>query len=412
MKIAIVTTGDEIMSGNVVDTNSAWIADKCWMLGHEVVWHGGVGDYKDAIGDACRLAAERAEIIFVTGGLGATLDDITLESAAAAFGKKMVFHEDIWKGIQDFFKKAGRECAINNKRQAYLPDGGKPLENRVGTAPCVQVKLGKAVFFFLPGVPRELYQIFDDSILPLLKEKAGEKKYQQKFLRCFGLPEASFDERLKGLDFGEVRVSFRVTYPEVKIKLVARAERRVASDQWLVIRQAEKKIREKIGDYIFGVDDETMEAAVGNLLKNKKMTIAIAESCTGGYISNLITNVAGSSEWFERGVISYSNKSKVEILGVKEETIKKYGAVSEKCAREMAEGVLKISGASAGLAVTGIAGPSGGAEGKPVGTVHIALATREGTRHISYCHPRTREQFKMLVAYEALDMVRRECLSV
>ncbi|MBI2091446.1 MAG: nicotinamide-nucleotide amidohydrolase family protein [Deltaproteobacteria bacterium] len=375
MKIAIVTTGDEIMSGNVVDTNSAWIADKCWMLGHEVVWHGGVGDYKEGIGDACVLASERAEIVFVSGGLGATLDDITLESAAAAFGKKMI--------------------------------GGKPLENKVGTAPGVQVKLGKAVFFFLPGVPRELYQIFEDSILPLLKEMAGGGIYRQKFLRCFGLPEASLDERLKGLDFGGVRVSFRVTYPEVKIKLVARKEKTVTGDKWLVISEAEKKIRERIGDYVFGVDDETMEAAAGNLLKKKKMTIAVAESCTGGYISNLITNVAGSSEWFERGVISYSNKSKMEILGVKAETIKKYGAVSEECTREMAEGVLKISGAGIGLSVTGVAGPSGGTEGKPVGTVHIALATHDETRHISCCHPRPREQFKMLTAYEALDMVRR-----
>lgn len=405
MKIAIATTGDEIMSGNVVDTNFAWIADKCCLLGHDVVWHGGVKDRADTIGDLCRLASERADVVFVTGGLGATADDITVQSAVKAFGKKMILHEEVWYGIQDFFKKAGRECTENNKRQAYIPDGGKPLVNKVGTAPGVQVKLGKAVFFFLPGVPKELYQIFNDSILPWLNEKSGKIVYSQKFLRCFGIPEASFDERLKGLDLGDVRMSFRIAFPEVKIKLVA-------SGQGSVISGVERKIKERIGEYVFGVDDETMEAVVGKLLKNKKYTIAIAESCTGGLIANLITNVSGASCWFERGVVSYSNKSKVEVLGVKEDTIKKFGAVSEQCAGEMAEGIRKISGVTLGLSVTGIAGPSGGTKEKPVGTVYIALATPTGTRHISYCHPKDREAFKQLVAYEALDLVRRYLLEL
>lgn len=400
MKIAIVTTGDEIMSGNVVDTNSAWIADKCWLLGHKVVWHGAVADDKDAIGDALKLAAGRAEVVFVTGGLGATLDDITVEAAAEAFGKKLVFREDVWKNIRAFFKKIGRECSDNNKRQARLPEGGKPLENKVGTAPGVQVKLGKAVFFFLPGVPRELYQIFDDSILPWLKEKAGNEYYEQRFLRCFGIPEASFDQKLKGLKLGGVRMSFRVTFPEVKIKLVARSGKTVDA--------AEKKIRRKLGSYIFGTDDDTLELAVGRLLKAKGKTLAVAESCTGGLIANLVTNVPGASDWFERGIVSYSNRSKIEILGVNEKTIKKFGAVSRECAVEMARGARKISGADFGLAVTGIAGPSGGTEGKPVGTVHIALASAKGVKHVKYCHPLGRLPFKMLAAYEALDLVRRE----
>lgn len=402
MKIAIVTTGDEIMSGNVVDTNSSWIADKCWMFGHKVVWHGGVGDFADAIGDACRLASERAEVVFVTGGLGATLDDITVESAAKAFNKKMVLHEDIWKDIQEFFKKNGRECTENNKRQAYIPEGGKPLTNKVGTAPGVQVKLGSAIFFFLPGVPRELFQIFNDSISPWLKERSTEQNYSQKFLKCFGIPEASFDERLKGIELGDVRMSFRVTFPEVKIKLVQR------KGDVSQIKSVEKKIREKIGDYIFGVDDETIASVVGGLLKKKGCKIATAESCTGGMIANMLTNIPGASDWFDRGVVSYSNESKIEILKVKKETIQKFGAVSEECAKEMAEGAKRISGASFGLAVTGIAGPTGGSKNKPIGTVHIALASDRGTRHVHYCHPRDREIFKVLVAYEALEMLRRE----
>ena len=403
MKIAIVTTGDEIMSGNVVDTNSAWLADKCWMLGHEVVWHGGVPDREDAIGEMCKLAAEYAEIVFVSGGLGATLDDITVESAAKAFGKKLILHEDIWNGIQAFFKKVGRECTDNNKRQSYIPEGGKPLTNRVGTAPGVQVKLGPAIFFFLPGVPRELYQIFNDSIFPWLKEKAGEHIYSQKFLRCFGIPEASFDERLKGLELGDVRMSFRASYPEVKIKLViGKTEEE--------LKKTEMLIRKRLGDHIFGENDDTLEAVVGKLLQKKKMTLAVAESCTGGRIANLLTDVPGASQWFERGIISYSNVSKTDMLGVKEETIKEHGAVSEECAKEMAEGVRKVSGASLGLSVTGVAGPSGGTKENPLGTVHIALASESRTRHISYYHPRERDLFKALTSYEALDLVRRYLL--
>ncbi len=403
MKIAIITTGDEIMSGNVVDTNASWIADKCWMLGHPVVWHGGVGDFADAIGDACKLAAERADVVFVSGGLGATIDDITVEAASKAFGKKLILNDEIWKDIKDFFKRLGRECTENNKRQAYIPEGGKPLANKVGTAPGVQVKFGKAVFFFLPGVPKELYQIFSDSIVPWLKETSGDTAYHQRFLRCFGIPEASFDERLKSLKLDNVRMSFRVTFPEVKIKLVSRTGEKQVAD-------AEKKIRAAIGNFIFGTDDETIAEAVGKLLKVKKFTLATAESCTGGLISNLVTNVSGASEWFERGVVSYSNRSKVEILGVKEATIKKHGAVSEACAREMAEGIRNLSGANIGLSVTGIAGPTGGSVEKPVGTVHMAIATPTGTEYKQYTHPRDREAFKILVAYEALDMVRRYLL--
>lgn len=404
MKVAIVTTGDEIMSGNVVDTNSAWIADKCWMLGHEVVWHGGVGDYAASIGDTCKLAAGRADVVFVSGGLGATIDDITVKSAAAAFKKKMVFHADIWREIQAFFKHVGRHCAENNRQQAYLPEGGKALKNLVGSAPGVQVKLGGAIFFFLPGVPKELYQIFNDGILPWL-ERQSKDPYAQKILRCFGIPEASMDDRLKGINLDDVRMSFRVTFPEVKIKLVARGANAEKS-----IDKVQRQIRAKIGAFVFGEGDETLEVGVGNRLKNKAKKLAIAESCTGGLISNLVTNVSGASGWFELGLVCYSNESKTTLLGVKKDTIKKYGAVSETCARQMAIGIKKASGADFGLAVTGIAGPTGGTKDKPVGTVHIALATAKGVQHVKHFHPCDRESFKILVAYEALDMVRR-CLA-
>jgi len=410
MKIAIITTGDEVMSGNVVDTNAAYLSDKCWMKGHEVVWRFSVCDKTDDIASACKLAADKADVVFVTGGLGATADDITLEAAAKAFGKKMIYHDDIWRGIQSFFKEIGRECTENNKRQAYLPEGGKALKNTVGTAPGVQVKLGGAIFFFLPGVPKELYQIFGDSIDVWLEKNSTKGIYRERFLKCFGIPEASLDERLKGVDLAGCRLSFRVSFPEIKLKLVVRAASKAKADA--AILKAEKNIRTRVDEFIFGSGEETLESVVGKLLANKKLKLASAESCTGGLIASKLTDVSGASAYFERGFVTYSNESKIAELGVSEAVIKKHGAVSRECAVAMAEGARKVSGADVALSVTGIAGPTGGTKEKPVGTVHMAVATKNGTAHAVYCHPRDRASFKILVAFEVLDLLRRELLKL
>ncbi len=410
MKIAIITTGDEVMSGNVVDTDAAYLSDKCWMKGHEVVWRFSVCDRLEDIADACKLAAGKADVVFVTGGLGATADDITLEAAAQAFDKKMVYHDDIWREICAFFKKIDRECTQNNKRQAYLPEGGKALKNTVGTAPGVQVKLGGAIFFFLPGVPKELYQIYGDSIDVWLEKNSTKGIYRERFLKCFGIPEASLDERLKGVDLAGCRLSFRVTFPEIKLKLVVRAASKAKADA--AILKAEKNIRTRVDEFIFGSGEETIESVVGKLLAKKKLKLATAESCTGGLIASKLTDVSGASGYFERGFVTYSNESKIAELGVSEAVIKKHGAVSRECAVAMAEGARKVSGADAALSVTGIAGPTGGTKEKPVGTVHMAVATKNGTAHAVYCHPRDRASFKILVAFEVLDLLRRELLKL
>lgn len=410
MNIAVVTTGDEVLSGNIVDSNSAWISDKCWLLGHKVTWHMSVGDDLDAIGDALKLAEERAEVVFVTGGLGATADDITLEAAAKSFDKKMVFHEDIWNEIVGFFKRVGRECTDNNKKQAYLPEGGKALTNTVGTAPGVQVKLGRAIFFFLAGVPKEMKQVFNDSIQPWLKERASGTVYGQKFLECFGLPEASFDQRIKDVDLSEIRLSYRVAFPITRLKLVARGKSEAEVSK--ILSGAEAKIRAVIGHHIYGADGEKLESVVGSLLRGNSATLAVAESCTGGMIADRITDISGASQYFERGLVTYSNRSKQELLGVREETLKTYGAVSKETAIEMAEGARKVTGATFGLSVTGIAGPLGGTKEKPVGTVHIALATPTGTIHNEFHYSRDRAWFKLLVTATALDTLRRYLLKV
>lgn len=407
MKIAIVTTGDEIMAGNIVDSNAVWISDRCWMLGHKVVLHIGVGDDRRDIGEALMSAGKKAGCVIVSGGLGATVDDITLEAASEAFGLRMVFHEDVWKGIEAFFKKVNRACSENNQRQAYLPEGAKVLPNRVGTAPGVHLAHKGRDYFFVPGVPKEMMQIFEDSIWPWLKENSEAPGYHQRFLRLFGLPEATFDQMIKGLSFEGINLSFRVSFPEVRIKLVARSKKGAEAKR--LVDDAAGKIREALGDYIFGEDEETLEGVVGKLLKSKGYRLAIAESCTGGLIADMITDVPGSSGYFERGYVTYSNRAKVEDLGVPADVIEKHGAVSPEIVCAMAEGAKNKGGADYAVAVTGIAGPAGGTRDKPVGTVHIAVAGPEGVVQQHYLYPRDREGFKKIVAATALDMLRR-CL--
>lgn len=405
MRVAVLTTGDEIMAGNIVDSNAAWISDKCWIIGHDVVMHMAVGDDEVAIGSALKAASEKADVVVVSGGLGATVDDITLDAAVKHFGLKMVYHEDIWEGIKDFFKRINRVCSENNKKQAYLPKGAKTLPNKVGTAPGVQLNHNGAEYFFVPGVPKEMRQIFDDSIFPWLKKHCQTPGYAQKFLKCFGLPEATFDQMLKGIDLGGVRLSFRVSFPEIKIKLVARTEDEAKSVK--LVDKAAEKVREKLSDFIYGEDEETLEEVVGNILINKNYQLAVAESCTGGLIANRITNISGSSRYFDRGFITYSNRAKIGDIGVPEDVVNKHGAVSKEVAEAMAEGAIKASGADVALAVTGIAGPTGGTKEKPVGTVHIAIAGSTGAVHRQYIYPRDRIWFKEIVAATALDMLRR-----
>lgn len=408
MNVAIVTTGDELLSGNVIDTNSAWLSDKCWRLGHRVVLHLSVGDIASEIIAAIKIAGLKADIIIVSGGLGATVDDITLESAAKLFRLKMVFHEDIWADIQKLFKKIDRPCTMNNKRQALIPDGGRALPNRLGTAPGVYIKHGGKDYFFLPGVPKELTRIFNDSIYPIFKKKAARLGYYEKVLRCFGPPEASLDELIKGIPLGDVRLSFRAAPPEIKIKLVARGKGDGIARK--KVQKIASRLKVKLKDYIFGEDEETLEEVVGNLLNKKGYKLAIAESCTGGFIADKITNIPGASKYFERGYVTYSNRSKIDELGVPEKTIRQYGAVSMEVATAMARGVRRISGTEVGLAVTGVAGPTGGTREKPVGTVHIAISGPGGGVHNkSYC-PRNRTSFKEVVAATALNMLRRYLL--
>ncbi len=403
MDIEIITTGNEIMTGLVVDSNKAWMAERCQLLGHRVVRHTSVGDDSEAIGRALKEACTRADCVLVSGGLGPTSDDITVEAAAQAFGLELELNEDVLEDIRDFFRRTGRVMAPSNEKQAMIPKGAAILANRTGTAPGLRVKLGDAHVIFLPGVPRELYQIFDDAVMPWLAEYSRER-YEQRILRCTGLPESDIAQRLEGIDTGEAHLAYQVKYPDILLRVTSyHADTHAA--QTMVERVAHE-IHERLGTVVYAEGATSLEAVVGAMLSAARLRIATAESCTGGLLASLITDVPGASEYFERGVVTYSNDAKMQMLGVSPETLRAHGAVSRETAMAMAEGVRALSGADIGVALTGIAGPSGATDDKPVGTLHIGLATIEGTVAHHFIFARDRQWFKRMAAATALNLVR------
>jgi competence/damage-inducible protein CinA-like protein len=404
MKVEIITTGDEVMQGVIVDTNTAWIAERLSRLGHEIVRHESVSDDEVAIRDVLIAAASRADAVVVTGGLGPTTDDLTLSSAADAFGVKLVKNEAVLHGIEEFFKCFGRQMSVSNEKQAYVPQGGDILPNSVGTAPGIGVDYSGTRFFFLPGVPKELYQIFSDSVEPWFAKRA-EGAYSERVLRCFGSPEATIDTALRDVDLSDVRLSFRVKFPDVLVKLTARAETLSEADK--TVAAAADLVRNRLGDIVYGEGDDCLAKVVGAMLHERGMTLSVAESCTGGLISNLITDIPGSSEYFNMGAVTYSNRSKQDILGISGDLLAEHGAVSDATVRAMAEGVRRIGCSSVGIAVTGVAGPGGGSSEKPVGTVFIGISTEDGCDAKKYVFNRDRIWFKQFVAATALDSVRR-----
>lgn len=414
MKIEIITIGDEILSGDIVNTNASTLSEALWSEGFEVTYHTSVRDDGVTMKEAFLVASRRAQLVVVSGGLGPTADDFTLEVVAKTFKKPLTPDENYLSYLKNLFRKWGRELSENNRKQALVPKGSRTFQNRVGTAPGVGLKFRQTQFYFLPGVPKELKQIFSDFVLPeiLTHRKHGEV-FECKVLHCFGSAEADLDSALKDLyvnrlDIAGVRVGFRAHFPETLIKLSAWGKDSPTARKG--IREAEGKVRERIGKYIYGEGEATLEGVVGALLAEKQKTVSVAESCTGGLIANRFTNIPGSSRYFKNGVVVYSNEGKMAILGVSRDIIDKHGAVSPQCAIEMAQGIRRISKTDYGIAVTGIAGPSGGTHEKPIGTVHIALADSKGIQEKKYLFPHEREWFKLLASSIALEKLRRELL--
>ncbi|MBF0440394.1 MAG: competence/damage-inducible protein A [Oligoflexales bacterium] len=376
MNAEVIAVGTELLMGQIANTNAQYISKKIQETGINVFHHSVVGDNRKRLHDLLAAAFQRSDLVILTGGLGPTQDDLTKESVAEYFGLKLVLHEDILQRIIAFFEKIGRRMTENNAKQAYFPEGCIVLGNEFGTAPgCIVENSGKTAVL-LPGPPREMCPIFDNSVIPFLKNKS-DHKFVSKYLKIFGIGESALETELIDLIKNQTNPTI-ATYAgnyEVTLRVTARAASEEEAEA--LIKPVIEQIDNKIGRFIYSKENKSIEETIAHLLIRNNITLSIAESCTGGLIASKLTNVPGISAVFDRAIVSYSNRSKIENLNVRQETIEKHGAVSEETAIEMASGILSISGTSIGLSITGIAGPEGGSMEKPVGLVYIAVTDGE-----------------------------------
>ncbi len=415
MNAEILATGDEIRSGTLVDSNSAHIAQNLEETGIAVLRHHSVGDDIPLMVAVLREIARRADVCVVTGGLGPTSDDLTADAAARAAGVQLIQSPEALEIVESFFRNFHRAITASNIKQSYLPEGATCLANPIGTAPGFMMKLEKCLFFFLPGVPSEMRRMLAESVIPRLEAlQEGARRFSRiKTLTTFGLTESMTGERLKDFPqfFPDIQLGFRAKFPEIQVKFYLRGTDVGQVEK--LIQSATVWVAEKLGHKIVSPDGQSMETVVGRLLNQKNSTLAVAESCTGGLIAHWLTNVAGSSDYFLYSGVVYANQAKVAILGVSRDTLNRFGAVHEETVREMAQKVRRITGATFGLATSGIAGPAGGTDEKPVGTVCIALATPDAVRTYRFQYRfRNREMNKQIFAMTALDLLRLELMGI
>jgi nicotinamide-nucleotide amidase len=377
--VEIITIGDEILIGQTVDTNSAWMGTELNQMGIRINRITSVSDNKDEIISSLDEALSRAEVVLITGGLGPTSDDITKDTLAGFFGGKLVLDNKVLDNIIERLRRRNLQMNENNRRQAMVPDNCKVLQNLTGTAPGMLFEKSGKIVISMPGVPHEMKHIMKEHVLPLLAGRLPGGVIVHKNIMTYGVAEAMLAERLvifeKELP-AEIRLAYLPAWGVIKLRLTA-----AGSDEKKIrktVREQVEKLYGIIPDVIYGEDEVMLEEVVGKLLNDNNLTISTAESCTGGKIASLITSVPGSSGWFRGSVVAYDNSIKTGVLGVSNETLRLYGAVSAETAGEMARGVRRLMGTDYAIAVTGIAGPTGGTADKPVGTVWIAVDSERG----------------------------------
>jgi len=398
MRAEIITIGDELLRGQTADTNAAFLAQKLSQIGVKLVRIATVGDGLEQIAREIRDAFSRFDLVITTGGLGPTPDDLTRQALAKALGRSLVFMEDLWNRIEERLSKGGLAPSPESRSQAYLPRGAEEIPNLLGTAPGIHIEVADGHLYALPGVPHEMRPMAAKYLFPRLRGKP--RPYQ--VLRTTGIPESQIYARIKPLTGSEkVRISFLPSPRGVDLRIEPTHQGTTEDLSRTVAR-----IKEIIGKTIYGGEEEELEEVVGGLLTQRGETLSVAESCTGGLIGDRLTNISGSSLYFERGVISYSNRAKLELLGVPVETIEEHGAVSPQTAIAMAKGIREISQTTYGLSVTGIAGPTGGSRAKPVGLCYIGFAHQKGISSQKFLFPGPRRANKERAAQAALNVVR------
>ncbi|MDF2701455.1 MAG: competence/damage-inducible protein cinA [Rubrobacteraceae bacterium] len=403
----IVTIGTEILLGDLVDTNTAWLSARLATLGVGVYRHTTVGDNRHRIADALKEAASRADLVITTGGLGPTSDDLTNECLAAVTSREMVEYAEARAHVDEMFRRFGREPTANNYKQALFPEGTELIPNPLGTAMGALLEAEGTLFATLPGVPSEMRGMFEETLQPLIRNRS-DGSIISRTLWFAGIGESALAEKVQDfLDATDPTVAPLAGQGKVRLRITTRAATQEEAEER--IAPVEEEILARLGEYYFGDDDETLESAVARLLQAQHSTLALAESCTGGLLAKRLTDMPGSSEYFKEGLVTYSNESKECLLGVPHEMLAEHGAVSEPVARKMAEGARKLSGADLGLSVTGIAGPDGGTEEKPVGLVFVGLSDAEVTfaeRLDLSAWARSRDAIRERSANWAFDLLR------
>jgi nicotinamide-nucleotide amidase len=406
-KIEILAVGSELLTPHFQETNSQYITQRLNDLGMDVSFKTVVGDDRGDLLRAIQEALSRTQLIMATGGLGPTKDDRTREAFAKALKRKLVFQEDLLKKIEERFRLRGFSMPAVNRKQAYIFEGADALENKNGTAPGLWLETEQQIIILLPGPPHELRPLFEESVWPRLQKFSRLRVFRQ-VIKTASLTESQTETLISDLypETSSLEIS-TLAYPgQIEIHLTARSEKSQARAKNQVI-ELKKKILERLQENVFSVNGEELEEVVGKMLRSQKKTLAVAESCTGGLLGNRITNIPGSSDYFLQGIVAYSNQAKINALGVKPSILKKQGAVSPEAAQAMARGIREKAQSNYSLGITGIAGPSGGSLGKPVGLVYIALAWEKGTEVSKNMFLGNREKIKFQSCQKALDMLRR-----
>lgn len=404
---SIISIGNEILTGQTVDTNAAYLSGKLLSIGMPVISSYTVGDDIDLIVRMLNLASSDADLVLVTGGLGPTDDDVTRQGLAKFLSSELEFQSELLEKIQKIFVQRERPMPERNKIQAYIPAGTKAIGNNLGTAPGIKAELKDKLIFVMPGVPSEMKQMFEESVFPELQKFAGKQAVVILKLRCFGAGESDIAEKLGDLmqRGRNPLINCTVHCGVITLHIIATAEDKGKAQE--MAKEFEKTLKNALGELIFGTGEQTLAEIVGEKLAQQKKTIAVAESCTGGTLAKLLTDIPGASRYFTYGWVTYSNSAKIKELGVEADLIKRDGAVNDKVAEAMAKGARKKAGTDFAIAITGIAGPDGGSEQKPVGLVYISVDSDSGCetkRFIFTAH--SRDFIRLQAAQTALNMLR------
>lgn len=411
MKAEIIAVGTEILLGDIVNTNSAYLARELALLGIDVYHQSCVGDNEQRLIDTFSEGLKRSDIIITTGGLGPTSDDITKEVACKIFDQEIELDKKSLEKIEKFFRNLGIEMTENNKKQAYFPKNSIILENENGTAPGAILSKDKKIIIILPGPPKEMIPMFEYKVKPYLKSMNKEVLIS-KTLKFFGIGESTLESKIIDIikEQSNPTVAIYVSNMELRLRITAKAENEDKANESII--PIIKKVKDRVGEFVYAEDNISIEEVVSKMLVEKNLTIATAESCTGGLVSSTLINYPGISSVFMEGCVTYSNEAKINRLGVSKHTLTTYGAVSEETAREMAEGIAKNLNTNVAISTTGIAGPGGGTTDKPVGLVYIGVYINEKTTVKKYILQGNRQDIRLRATKNALNDLRLRLLEL